>query len=42
MVGNKLKEERKKYLTMQSAHFIYGFTVSDVWLRTTEIMSEET
>ena len=30
------------YLTMHSTHFIYGYMVSDIWLRTTQIVREET
>ena len=30
------------YLTTHSAHFIYGYMASDIWLRTTHIVTEET
>ena len=30
------------YLTMHSKHFIYGYMVSDIWLRTILIAREET
>ena len=30
------------YLTTHSTHFIYGYMVSDIWYRTTEIPREET
>ena len=30
------------YLTMHSTHFIYGYMVSDIWLRTILIAREET
>ena len=30
------------YLMTHSAHFIYGYMVSDIWLRTTQIAREET
>ena len=30
------------YLTTHSTHFIYGYKASDIWLRTTQIMREET
>ena len=30
------------YLTTHSAHFIYGYMASDIWLRTILIMREET
>ena len=37
-------EGRKEmfYLTMHSTHFIYGYMVSDIWLRTIQIAKEET
>ena len=37
--------ERKKkmfYLTTHSTHFIYGYMMSDIWQRTTQIAKEET
>ena len=30
------------YLTTHSTHFIYGYMASDIWLRTTQIVTEET
>ena len=30
------------YLTTHSTHFIYGYMESDIWLRTTQIVREET
>ena len=30
------------YLTTHSTHFIYGYTVSDIWLRTILIVRKET
>ena len=30
------------YLTTHSTHFIYGYMASDIWLRTTHIVREET
>ena len=30
------------YLTMHSTHFIYGYMVSDIWLRTILIVRKET
>ena len=30
------------YLTTHSTHFIYGYMASDIWLRTTQIVREET
>ena len=30
------------HLTMHSAHFIFGYMALDVWLRTTQIVREET
>ena len=30
------------YLTMHSTHFIYGYMVSDMWLRTIPIVRKET
>ena len=37
-------EGRKEmfYLTMHSTHFIYGYMVSDIWLRTILIVRKET
>ena len=38
------EEGRKEmfYLTTHSTHFIYGYMASDIWLRTTQIVREET
>ena len=30
------------YLTAHSTHFIYGYMASDIWLRTTLIVRDET
>ena len=30
------------YLTTHSTHFIYGYMASDIWLRTIQIVREET
>ena len=30
------------YLTTHSSHFTYGYMASDIWLRTTQIVGEET
>ena len=40
----KRKDGRKEmfYLTTHSTHFIYGYMASDIWLRTTQIVREET
>ena len=39
----KCKWEREMfYLTMHSTHFIYGYMVSDIWLRTILIVRKET
>ena len=37
-------EGRKEmfYLTTHLTHFIYGYMASDIWLRTTQIVREET
>ena len=38
-----LKEGKNEvfYFTMHSTHFIYGYMVSDIWLRTIQIVREE-
>ena len=36
------RKERKMYLTTHSTHFIYGYMVSDIWLRTILIVRKET
>ena len=35
-------EREMFYLTTHSTHFIYGYMASDIWLRTIQIMREET
>ena len=43
--GKKRKKEGRKemfYLTTQSTHFIYGYMVSGIWLRTILIVRKET
>ena len=44
LVISDLKEGKKEmiYLTTHSTHFIYGYMASDIWLRTTHIVKEET
>ena len=44
MSGNDNSKGRKEifYLTMHSTHFIYGYMVSDIWLRTILIVRKET
>ena len=36
------REREMFYLTTHSTHFIYGYMVSDIWLRTILIVREET
>ena len=36
------REREMFYLTMHSTHFIYGYMASDIWLRTIQIVREET
>ena len=36
------REREMFYLTMHSTHFIYGYMVSDIWLRTILIVRKET
>ena len=36
------REREMFYLTTHSTHFIYGYMASDIWLRTTQIVREET
>ena len=36
------RKEEMFYLKTHKTHFIYGYMVSDIWLRTTEIIREET
>ena len=38
----QLERERKFYLTTHSTHFIYGYMASDIWLRTTQIVRQDT
>ena len=40
----RVREGRKEtfYLTTHSTHFIYGYMVSDIWLRTILIVRKET
>ena len=42
--GRQTDSENKEmfYLTMHSTHFIYGYMVSDIWLRTILIVRKET
>ena len=35
------REREMFYLTMHSTHFIYGYMVSDIWLRTILIVRKE-
>ena len=41
-VGRREREREMFYLTMHSTHFIYGYMVSDLWLRTILIVRKET
>ena len=41
-VVNRKREREMFYLTTHSTHFIYGYMVSDIWLRTILIVREET
>ena len=43
-VESEIKEGRKEmfYLTTHSTHFIYGYMVSNIWLRTIQIVRKET
>ena len=36
------KGKEMLYLTTHSTHFIYGYMASDIWLRTIQIVREET
>ena len=42
--GLEMREREREmfYLTMHSTHFIYGYMVSDIWLRTILIVRKET
>ena len=42
MLHEQEREREMFYLTMHSTHFIYGYTVSDIWLRTIRIVKKET
>ena len=37
-----LRRKEMFYLMIHSKHFIYGYMASDIWLRTPQIMREET
>ena len=37
-----IREREMFYLTTHSTHFIYGYMVSDIWLRTILIVRKET
>ena len=37
-----VRERKMFYLTTHSTHFIYGYMVSDIWLRTILIVRKET
>ena len=39
---SKIRERDMFYLTTHSAHFIYGYMASDIWLRTILIVRKET
>ena len=39
---NLWREREMFYLTTHSTHFIYGYTATDIWLRTIQIVREET
>ena len=41
-LGSREREREMFYLTMHSTHFIYGYMVSDIWLRTILIVRKET
>ena len=40
--NNRKKGRKCVYLTTNSPHFIYGYMASNIWLRTTQIVREET
>ena len=42
LVQPRWREREIFYLTMHSTHFIYGYMVSDIWLRTILIVRKET
>ena len=39
---SSLVQREMFYLTTHSTHFIYGYMASDIWLRTTQIVREDT
>ena len=39
---DKVNKKEMFYLTTHSTHFIYGYMVSDIWLRTSLIVRKET
>ena len=41
-VNTREREREMFYLTTHSTHFIYGYIVSDIWLRTILIVRKET
>ena len=41
-VWERMREREMFYLTTHSTHFIYGYMVSDIWLRTILIVRKET
>ena len=41
-IKEREREREMFYLTMHSTHFIYGYMVSDIWLRTILIVRKET
>ena len=42
MKSSRSREREMFYLTTHSTHFIYGYMASDIWLRTIQIVREET
>ena len=42
LITNREREREMFYLTTHSTHFIYGYMVSDIWLRTILIVRKET
>ena len=42
LILNQPGRKEMFYLTMHSTHFMYGYMVSDIWLRTILIVWEET
>ena len=41
-IAEREREREMLYLTTHSTHFIYGYMVSDIWLRTILIVRKET